>query len=82
MIRFGYFYLNGRLTIYDVAVELNHGRQVYVASLSEDPRICFRAIRIEHAVEQLKAYMQDATAPRRRARVTWLPESATPSARI
>jgi hypothetical protein len=81
MIRFGYFYLNGRLTIYDVSVELVHGRPMMVASLSEDPRICFRAIRAEHAVEQLKAYLAQLTAQAPRPAVTWFPGSAsTPTA--
>jgi hypothetical protein len=73
MIRFGYFYLNGRLTIYDVSTELVHGRPLFVAALSEDPRICFRAVRAEHAVEQLKAYLVEVASHPNRTAVTWLP---------
>ncbi|HEY9721999.1 MAG TPA: hypothetical protein V6D47_08285 [Oscillatoriaceae cyanobacterium] len=62
MIRFGYFYLNGRLTVYDVSVEQRHGRSVYVAALSEDPRVCFAAIRPEHAIEQLREYLDGTVA--------------------
>lgn len=81
MIRFGYFYLNGRLTIYDISTEVVHGRPVVVAALSEDPRICFQAIRAEHAVEQLKAYMTELAAQAPRPAVTWFPAPAiTPTA--
>ncbi|MNS04254.1 hypothetical protein D3C72_356090 [compost metagenome] len=76
MIRFGFFYLNGRLTVYDVTLECVHGRLVYVAALSEDPRIRFQAVRQENAVEQLKAYMAELAQPSHRAAVTWMPGSA------
>lgn len=75
MIRFGFFYLNGRLTVYDVSTEWVHGRQMFVAALSEDPRICFRAIRPENAIEQLKGYMADRARAASHANVTWLPNS-------
>jgi hypothetical protein len=81
MIRFGYLYLNGALTIYDVSVESVHGRSMYVASLSSDPRIAFRAVRAEHAVEQLKMHLTElahaAHVAERRAAVTWLPDNPT-----
>jgi hypothetical protein len=78
MIRFGYLYLNDALTIYDVTVETVHGRSLYVASLSSDPRIAFRAVRAEHAVEQLKMYLSDLSrTAERRASVTWLPDTPT-----
>ena len=81
MIRFGFFYLNGRLTVYDVSLEWVHGRPMFVAALSEDPRICFRAIRPENAIEQLQAYLVELTRPGRRPAVTWMPGSApTPQA--
>lgn len=64
MIRFGYFYLNGRLTVYDVCLEMRQGRAIYVASLSEDPRVCFGAVRAEHAVAQLREYLEGASAQR------------------
>ncbi len=77
MIRFGFFYLNGRLTVYDVTLECVQGRLVYVAALSEDPRIRFQAVRQENAVEQLKAYMAELAQPGHRApSVTWMPGSA------
>lgn len=80
MIRFGYFYLNGRLTIYDISTEIVHGRPVVVAALSEDPRICFSAVRAEHAVEQLKVYLAEL-ASRPRPAVTWMPGTViTPTA--
>ena len=81
MIRFGYFHLNGRLTVYDISTELVYGRPMFVAALSEDPRICFRAIRAEHAVELLKAYLAEHAVRPAPATVTWFPGSAiTPTA--
>ena len=68
-IKFGTYYLHGQLVVYDVCLEERHGRRYYVASLSEDPRISFAAVRPEHAVEQLKAHL----AHQARAHVTWLP---------
>lgn len=82
MMRFGFFTLNGRLTVYDVTQEWLHGRPVFVAALSEDPRVCFKAVRQENAVAQLEAYLTDLTRPGRRPAVTWIQQGApTPSGR-
>jgi hypothetical protein len=76
MMRFGFFTLNGRLTVYDVTQEWLHGRPVFVAALSEDPRVCFKAVRQENAVAQLEAYLTDLTHPGRRPAVTWIQQTA------
>ena len=76
MIKFGYFYLNGRLTIYDVTPEVRQGHRVYVASLSDDPRISFAAVRAESAVYQLKDYLERTCRVPQQPVVTWLPEGA------
>ncbi|MNT92071.1 hypothetical protein D3C72_2332860 [compost metagenome] len=63
-MRFSYFYVNGRFTLYDIALETVGGHHVYVASLSENPAVRFIAVRPEAAVEQLKAFVkQAASAP-------------------
>lgn len=76
MIKFGYFYLNGRLTIYDVTPEVRQGHRVYVAALSDDPRISFAAVRAETAVFQLKDYLERVTRGPSQPAVTWLPDGA------
>lgn len=58
MVRFGYLYLNGRLTIYDVSLELRDGHPMYVAALSEDPSIHFVSPRAETAVQRLTHCLQ------------------------
>lgn len=80
MIKFGYFYLNGKLTIYDVSIEVRQGHQLYVAALSEDPRISFAAVRAETAVLMLKDHLEHMSRQRQPS-VTWLPGgSGTPRA--
>lgn len=57
MVQFGYLYLNGKLTIYDVTMEVRAGRVMYVASLSEDPGVNYAAIRLDAAVQQLTEFL-------------------------
>lgn len=76
MMQFGYFYLNGRLTIYDVSLEVRQGRRVYVASLSEDPRVSFASLRAENAVMQLREYLETFKRARRQPMVSWMPQRA------
>lgn len=71
MIRFGHFYLNGKLMIYDVSLELIQGRRLFVASLSEDPRVSVKAVRLENAVQQLQSHLSSAPQPRFTPRVSW-----------
>lgn len=73
MIRFGYLYLNGKLTVYDVCLESRHGRPVWVASLSEDPRVNFSAVRAETAIQQLKEHLEYHAKYAPKPTVTWLP---------
>ena len=69
MIRFGYFRLNGRLVVFDVTEEIISGHRYCVASLSEDPRVRFHAVRPTNAIEKLRQHLEQASQPS----VTWLP---------
>jgi hypothetical protein len=62
MIWFSYFYLGQRMMLMDLVEDRRNGMRAYVASLSEDPRICFRARRAEDALNQLVAYMRGLQA--------------------
>ncbi|MDB5101406.1 MAG: hypothetical protein JWM80_5827 [Cyanobacteria bacterium RYN_339] len=55
MLKFGHVYLNHRFVTYDVGPELVEGRLVYVASLSQDPRVQVKASHAEAAVALLMA---------------------------
>ena len=78
MIRFGHFYLGDKLTVYDVTLEVIQGRRLFVATLSEDPRVSFRAVRAENAVAQLKSHLaQQSPRPAFTPRVTWVEEPAS-----
>lgn len=76
MIRFGYFYLQGKLTVYDVDVDSGLGYTAYVASLSEQPGIAFRAVRPETAVARLRAYLETGMNGPVLEKVTGLPARA------
>jgi hypothetical protein len=63
MIRFGHYYLEGRLIVFDLTLEEDGGRVHYVAAWSEHPEIAFRAVRPEVAVARLRAHLaQHGTA--------------------
>ena len=74
MIRFGYLYVNGKLTIFDVSKDESFGYTCYVAALSEDPAIAFRSVRPETAIEKLCDYLEHGTGAPTLSRVTWQPE--------
>jgi hypothetical protein len=57
MIRFGHYYLDGRLIVFDLTLEEQGGRVLYVAAWSEHPEIAFRAVRPETAIERLRAHL-------------------------
>jgi hypothetical protein len=59
-MRFGYFYIHGQFTLYDVSLEIVGGHRVYVASLSADPAVRCLAVREEGAVAALKARLEQA----------------------
>jgi hypothetical protein len=59
MLRFGFVRILGQLAVYDVAIEVRMGREVFVATLSEDPRFRFEAPTAEAAVARLIRYMAD-----------------------
>ena len=81
MIRFGYLYLNGKLTVYDVCLEMRHGRPTWVASLSEDPRVNFSAVRAETAAQMLKEHLEYQAKFAPKPSVTWIPpDTPTPRA--
>ncbi|MEB3223741.1 MAG: hypothetical protein VKS61_16825 [Candidatus Sericytochromatia bacterium] len=69
MIRFGHYYLDGQLIVFDLTLEDWGGRTQYVAAWSEHPEVAFRAVRPETAIERLKAHMAQhgAAAARRLA---------------
>lgn len=60
MIWFSYLYLGGRMVIMDVSEERRSGIRTYVAALSEDPTVCFRAARAEEALKQLASHLRGA----------------------
>lgn len=59
-MRFGCFYLNGRFTVYDVAMEVVGGVSVHVATLSEQPAIRCVAATPELAVSRLQQRLTQA----------------------
>lgn len=61
-MRFGYFYLNGRFTVYDVTIEVVGGHRVHVATLSENPVMRCLAGTPDEAVERLKQYLTMAVS--------------------
>lgn len=69
MIWFSYLYLGSRMVVMDVQEDRTPGYRTYVASLSEDPRICFRALTAKDALEALSAYL-------RGPRITFFPDRA------
>lgn len=76
MIRFGFYYLKGKMVIYDLTVDTTAGYTAYVAALSENPEIAFRAVRPETAVERLREYLEYGTSQPTLERVTWMPAQA------
>jgi hypothetical protein len=80
MIWFSYFYLGPRLMLMDLSEERYKGFRTYVASFSEDPRICVRARRAEDALEQLVAYLRDLHPQSPDVRITFWPDDCGPVA--
>ena len=58
MIRFGYFYIQGKMVIYDLTMDTEAGYTAFVATLSENTAIAFRAIRPETAIERLREWLE------------------------
>lgn len=59
-MRFGFFYVHGQFTLYDVATEIVGGHRVCVASLSADPAVRCLAVREDAAVAALKERLEAA----------------------
>lgn len=64
MLQFGFVRIQGRLMVYEVTLEHWGGRDVYVATRSDDPRVRFSADAPAAAVAQLLRY-QAGLRPRR-----------------
>lgn len=73
MIRFGFYYLKGKMIVYDVTVEYLQGHRQFVATLSECPSLRFTAVRPETAVESLKDFLAFGKELPTLANVTWMP---------
>lgn len=69
MIWFSYLYLGSRMVVMDVQEDRTPGYRTFVASLSEDPRVCFRALTAHEALEALAAHL-------RGPRITFFPAQA------
>jgi hypothetical protein len=67
MIWFSYTYVGSRMVVMDVQEDRTPGYRTFVASVSEDPRVCFRGLTANDALSQLVAYLR---APR----ITFLPD--------
>ncbi|MEB3197452.1 MAG: hypothetical protein VKP62_09645 [Candidatus Sericytochromatia bacterium] len=71
MIRFGFYFLRDKLIVFDLSIDVFGDRPIFVAALSENPAIQFRAMRAETAIERLKNHLDQhgwdtlpAAAPR------------------
>ena len=73
MIRFGFFYIKGKMVIYDLCLEDVGGHTMYVATLSESPAIAFKAVRPETAIERLREWLHHGTLQPTLEKVTWMP---------
>jgi hypothetical protein len=74
MIRFGFFYIQGEMVIYDLTIDTTAGYAAFVATLSADTTIAFRAVRPETAIERLREYLERrAVAMPTLEKVTWMP---------
>jgi hypothetical protein len=67
MIWFSYLYLGSRFVVMDVQEDRTLGYRTYVAALSEDPRVCFRALTAQDALAKLAAHLRGPV-------VTFMPE--------
>lgn len=81
MLRFGYYFLNGKLVVYDVTLEYTQGHRHFVATLSENPKIRFTAVRPETAVQRLKDFMEFGNELPTLAGVTWMPKRVNATSR-
>jgi hypothetical protein len=59
-MQFGFFYVHGQFTLYDVTLEIVGGHRLYVASLSADPSVRCLAARGDFAVAALRAHLEQA----------------------
>lgn len=59
MITFGHFYVGDTFVLYDLDVELVHGRRRYVATLSADPRVQFVGVDPIETAGRLRRYVTD-----------------------
>lgn len=78
MIRFGFFYIKGEMVIYDLTVDTTQGYTAYVATLSANTAIAYKAVRPETAIERLRDYLEHGTSQPTLARVTWTPTRVAP----
>jgi hypothetical protein len=58
MIWFSYTYIDSRLVLMDLTETRRAGLRMFIASLSEDPRVHFLAERPEDALNTLVAYLR------------------------
>jgi hypothetical protein len=56
-MQFGYFYVHGTVTLYDISTETVGGHRVHVASLSENPTVRIIGATPQAAVERLKQHL-------------------------
>lgn len=76
MIWFSYTYIGSRMVLMDLTETRRAGTRIFIASLSEDPRIHFQAERPEDALNTLVAYLRE----RQEVRVTFW-QDAPPAAK-
>ncbi len=81
MIRFGFFYLKGKMVIYDLTVDTEAGYTAFVATLSANTAVAFRAVRPETAIDRLREFLEYGTLQPTLEKVTWMPTQVTLPAR-
>lgn len=79
MIRFGFFYIKGEMVIYDLTIDTTQGYTAYVATLSANTAIAYKAVRPETAIERLRDYLEHGTSQPTLERVTWMPTRVEPN---